>query len=90
LGSLTQAANGKLYGMTSVEDWVVVVLFFPLILVHLRYTTVKDFGVTENGSNASAGLVQASDGNYMVQQCMGKQGSVLSFLLTLPIPLSPS
>ena len=60
-GSLLQANDGKLYGMTShggSQNFGVIFSFDPVSSI---YTNLKDFDST-NGANPNAGLVQASDG----------------------------
>ncbi len=67
-GSIMQASDGKLYGMTDAGglrdlgnqgDVGVIFSFNP---VTNAYAMLKDFSVTETGSNVSASVVQASDG----------------------------
>lgn len=68
-GSLIQASNGKLYGMTTYggtnySEWVGIGygVIFSLDPGTSNYTVLIDFGMNENGSNVSAGLVKAFNG----------------------------
>jgi len=61
-GSLMQASDGKLYGMTYLGGSGgrgVIFSFDPSASI---YTKLKDFGINETGSNGIASLVQANDG----------------------------
>jgi uncharacterized repeat protein (TIGR03803 family) len=61
-GSLLQADNGKLYGMTyrgGANDYGIVYEWDP---VTDTYTKKLDFNGTENGSNPFGSLIQASNG----------------------------
>ena len=61
-GSLMQASNGKLYGMTAhggSGDDGVIYSFDPTATI---YTKLRDFGANENGSNPSGSFIKANDG----------------------------
>jgi uncharacterized repeat protein (TIGR03803 family) len=63
IGSLMQATDGNLYGMTSeggVNALGVLFQFNPATAV---YTKLLDFAGTTNGSTPAGGLTQASNGN---------------------------
>ena len=82
-GSLMQASDGKLYGMTSdggsSNDGVI----FSFDPSSSTYTKLKDFGTNESGSNVSGSLMQASDGKlYGMTTCYGGSsgyGVIFSF-----------
>ncbi len=86
-GSLIQASNGKLYGMTTYggtnySQWngIGYGVIFSLDPVSSNYTVLMDFGMNENGSNLSAGLVQASDGKlYGMTTYGGSKGVGIIF-----------
>jgi uncharacterized repeat protein (TIGR03803 family) len=61
-GSLMQASNGKLYGMTAhggSSDAGVIYSFDPSAAI---YTKLREFGANENGSNTSGSFIKANDG----------------------------
>jgi uncharacterized repeat protein (TIGR03803 family) len=61
-GSLMQAGNGKLYGLTISGGSSGNGVMFSLDPVTSAYAKVKDFGFNPNGINPSGSLVQASNG----------------------------
>lgn len=57
-GSMMQACDGKLYGMTEyggIKDFGVIFSFDP---VNLTYTKLKEFDYPKEGTNPSGGLIQ--------------------------------
>lgn len=60
-GSLVQATNGKLYGMTQVGGSEGEGIIFSFVPSDSSLTKLKDFGVTD-GSGPYGSLVQATDG----------------------------
>ncbi|MBO3116592.1 BspA family leucine-rich repeat surface protein, partial [Winogradskyella sp. DF17] len=61
-GSLVQAANGKLYGMTGGGGSSDYGVLFEYDLVNATYTKKLDFDGTFNGRNPLGSLIQASNG----------------------------
>lgn len=79
-GSLIQAANGKIYGLTNdggVNNLGVMFQFDPLTDV---YTKLLDFNGSVNGANPDGSLYQANDGNlYGVTLSGGSANSGVLF-----------
>lgn len=61
-GSLVQASNGKLYGMTQQGGVSNMGVLFEYNLTTSTYTKLLDFAGTTNGSYPSGSLMQASNG----------------------------
>jgi len=61
-GSLVQASDGKLYGMTEAGGSSTVGVIFSFATLSSTYTVLKDLGTNPNGSFASGSLTQATDG----------------------------
>ncbi|MEP6949129.1 MAG: choice-of-anchor tandem repeat GloVer-containing protein [Ginsengibacter sp.] len=89
-GSLIQASNGKLYGMTSYGGTGDIIygnfkgagIIFSLDSPSFIYTTLKDFGNDEEGNMVSARMVQASNGKlYGMTVAGGSNGVGVIFSL---------
>ena len=79
-GSLMQASDGKLYGMTLKGGITSIGIIFSFDPSAATYTKLKDFGTNENGSKVSAGLVQASNGKlYGMTVYGGSTGNGIIF-----------
>ncbi|MDE3182527.1 MAG: T9SS type A sorting domain-containing protein [Bacteroidota bacterium] len=61
-GSLVQASNGKLYGMTTYGGNIGDGVIFFLEPSTSTYSKVRDFGTNEDGRNIYGGLLKAIDG----------------------------
>lgn len=61
-GSLLQAANGKLYGMTPLGGINNFGVLFEYDPTNLSFTKIHDFGVTIDGGGPNGSLMQASNG----------------------------
>jgi uncharacterized repeat protein (TIGR03803 family) len=78
-GSLVQASDGKLYGMTSGGGSSNYGVIFSFDLFHSTYTKLKDFDNTIGGL-PNGSLIQASDGKlYGVTSGGGNYGSGVIF-----------
>ena len=85
-GSLLQASDGKLYGMTQYGGNNYAGsgggVIFSFDALSSTYTKLKDFGTNETGTNVSGSLVQASNGKlYGMAQYGGSSngGVIFSF-----------
>jgi uncharacterized repeat protein (TIGR03803 family) len=73
-GSLIQASDGKLYGMT-IEGGSGYGVIFSFDFLSSTYTMLRDFASNETGSNVSASLTQTSDGKlYGMTENGGSNG----------------
>ena len=75
-GSLLQARDGKLYGMTTnggLSDAGVIFSFDPSTST---YTKLKDLGTNESGSNPSSSLIQTKDGKFYGMTSQGGSSGV--------------
>jgi len=61
-GDLVEAADGKLYGMTSFGGTTGYGVLFSYDRLNTLFTKHLDFDVTANGSSPQGSLIQASDG----------------------------
>ena len=78
-GSLIQASDGKLYGMTEFGGSGNVGVIFSFDPSSSTYTKLKDFDTT-NGANPQGSLIQASDGKlYGMTYQGGSNGSGVIF-----------
>lgn len=78
-GSLIQAANGKLYGMTSSGGITSGGVIFSFDLTFSIYTKLKDFNGT-NGGGSFGDLIEASDGKlYGLTSSGGSSGDGFIF-----------
>jgi len=82
-GSLIQASDGKLYGMTSSGGNSGAGVIFSFDISSSTYTKLKDFDFATDGGYPNGGLVQASDGKlYAVTSSGGSStfgGVIFSF-----------
>ncbi|MEP7141572.1 MAG: choice-of-anchor tandem repeat GloVer-containing protein [Ferruginibacter sp.] len=74
-GSLTQAKDGKLYGMTSKGGSNNLGVIFSFAPSTSTYTKLIDFGVSLNGSNPHGSLILASDGKLYGMTTFGGGGA---------------
>jgi uncharacterized repeat protein (TIGR03803 family) len=82
LGSLTEATNGTLYGMTSYGGGSDLGVIFSFNPVNGTYTKLKDISNNEIGGNPSAGLLKANDGKlYGMTTSGGSFGAGIIFSL---------
>ena len=90
-GSLMQASDGKLYGMTTSGGSNGAGVIFSFDPSSSTYTKLKDFDDT-NGANPYGSLMQASDGKLYGMTSVGRKQwrMVLFFPLILPLPLIQS
>ena len=80
-GSLVQASDGKLYGMTSRGGSADGGVAFSLT-TSSNYTVLKNFGTNKSGTNASPGLLKATDGKlYGTTSLGGSNGKGVVFSL---------
>ncbi|PZU84972.1 MAG: hypothetical protein DI529_10685 [Chryseobacterium sp.] len=70
-GSLTQASNGKLYGMTSQGGAFSLGTLFQYDIVTNTYSKLLDFDGSQKGSSPYGSLMQASDGKLYGQTLFG-------------------
>ena len=81
-GSLIQASNGKLYGMTEIggnNDLGVIFLYDNTALIP-EFKKILDFNGTANGSNPTGNLLEASDGKlYGMTRTGGTNGQGVIF-----------
>ena len=74
-GSLLQASDGRLYGMTSTGGSYDAGVIFSYNIATSTYTKLKDFDYT-NGGNPYGDLVQASDGKLYGMTRVGGSNNV--------------
>jgi uncharacterized repeat protein (TIGR03803 family) len=78
-GSLMQASDGKLYGLTSEGGNISLGVIFSFELSSFTYTKLKDFDGT-NGANPRGSLMQSSDGKlYGLTYGGGSNGAGVIF-----------
>jgi uncharacterized repeat protein (TIGR03803 family) len=86
-GSLIQATNGKLYGMTSEGGSINAGVIFSFDPSSYTYTKLKNFDGT-NGGNPYGSLMQARNGKLYGMTRKGgsiNAGVIFSFDLLLPL-----
>jgi uncharacterized repeat protein (TIGR03803 family) len=74
VGSLMQASDGKLYGMTQFGGSSGSGVIFSFDPSSSTYTKLKDFASNETGSYVSASLIQARDGKLYGMTSRGGSG----------------
>ncbi len=81
-GSLVQAKDGKLYGMSNkggIQGFGAIFSLDPSTAIYMK---LRDFGTHENGSNAAGTVIQASDGKLYGMTTYGgihNDGVIYSF-----------
>ena len=77
-GSLTQASDGKLYGMTTLGGSIGVGVIFSFDLSSSTYTKLRDFDYPE-GDIPFGSLIQASDGKLYGMTADGGSGGAYNY-----------